>query len=243
MRIVHASHDEYGRYSGGQPGDQTGNEVCIANWYNRPWNMVLRPVHPHVGNTIANVALHLALLPQVGYSQGDRLSLWNECEKIEWDVVRLPTISACNCDCSSLIAVILRFAGIEVPSNVTSYTIEKYVLSGHAFTRITGDILVNPERLRRGDILLNTLHHVAVAVDTGMMVNNIVDYEAVVQVSDYLQVRTSPAIQIDNELEVCGHSQRLINGVHVRICEHAGNWGRIADCNAWVNLNYLRKVT
>ena len=42
IKIGQASRDERGRYSGGIAGDQDGREVAIREWYNRPWNKVLR---------------------------------------------------------------------------------------------------------------------------------------------------------------------------------------------------------
>lgn len=41
-KIVHASINENGTITGGQTGDQTGKEICIRNYYNRPWNCILR---------------------------------------------------------------------------------------------------------------------------------------------------------------------------------------------------------
>ena len=40
-QIVEASIDERGQISGGQPGDQTGNEIHICDVYNYPWTHVL----------------------------------------------------------------------------------------------------------------------------------------------------------------------------------------------------------
>lgn len=41
-QIVHASINENGEVTGGQSGDQTGNEICIRSYYNKPWTYVLR---------------------------------------------------------------------------------------------------------------------------------------------------------------------------------------------------------
>ena len=41
-QIVHASGNEWGGATGGQPGDQTGREICVRSYYNYPWNTVLR---------------------------------------------------------------------------------------------------------------------------------------------------------------------------------------------------------
>jgi len=43
-KLVHASINELGRAVGGQPGDQTGREICVRSYYNYPWNCVLRYV-------------------------------------------------------------------------------------------------------------------------------------------------------------------------------------------------------
>ena len=41
-RIVHASQNELHKAVGGQPGDQTGTEICTRPYYNKPWEYVLR---------------------------------------------------------------------------------------------------------------------------------------------------------------------------------------------------------
>lgn len=42
--IVHASINELGKITGGKPGDQTGKEICVRGYYNKPWTAVLRYV-------------------------------------------------------------------------------------------------------------------------------------------------------------------------------------------------------
>lgn len=41
-KLVNAGGNEYGGTTGGQTGDQTGREICIMNYYNFPWDCVLR---------------------------------------------------------------------------------------------------------------------------------------------------------------------------------------------------------
>lgn len=41
-QIVHASINEKGGIKGGKSGDQTGKEILVAKYYNKPWNCVLR---------------------------------------------------------------------------------------------------------------------------------------------------------------------------------------------------------
>ena len=49
-QIVHASINERGKAIGGESGDQTGKEICIRSYYNKPWNYVLR-----YGNVVNNL--------------------------------------------------------------------------------------------------------------------------------------------------------------------------------------------
>lgn len=42
-KIVAARINEKGTARGGKPGDQTGKEICVQNYYNYPWDCVLRP--------------------------------------------------------------------------------------------------------------------------------------------------------------------------------------------------------
>lgn len=41
-KLVHASINEKGTTKGGKAGDQTGKEICIRSYYNKPWSNVLR---------------------------------------------------------------------------------------------------------------------------------------------------------------------------------------------------------
>lgn len=41
-QLVHASINELGKVTGGQSGDQTGKEICVRSYYNKPWDYVLR---------------------------------------------------------------------------------------------------------------------------------------------------------------------------------------------------------
>ena len=41
-QIVQAQGNEFGGKTGGKPGDQTGKEIYIRNYYNSPWDVILR---------------------------------------------------------------------------------------------------------------------------------------------------------------------------------------------------------
>lgn len=41
-KIVHATSNENGGIKNGKAGDQTGKEICVANYFNNPWSSVFR---------------------------------------------------------------------------------------------------------------------------------------------------------------------------------------------------------
>lgn len=48
-KLVQASINEMGTTTGGQPGDQTGTEFYIRDYYNYPWDCVLRYIETEIG--------------------------------------------------------------------------------------------------------------------------------------------------------------------------------------------------
>lgn len=52
-RVVQASINERGTTTGGQPGDQTGREICERSYYNYPWDCVLRYVGTGSSSAVA----------------------------------------------------------------------------------------------------------------------------------------------------------------------------------------------
>lgn len=48
-KLVQASINELGTATGGQPGDQTGTEFYIRDYYDYPWDCVLRYVEAEIG--------------------------------------------------------------------------------------------------------------------------------------------------------------------------------------------------
>lgn len=243
--IAQASKDENGKYRGGAAGDQTGVEVYVRAWYSRPWDLVIRAKDQNLGKRIAKAARRLTEAPQIGYDQGQRTTLYAECERIGWDLDRLYEIRACECDCSSMIAVVLGFCGVWISADVWTGSMESAVMgTGLFFALSDAAYTQSDKRLREGDILLNRAHHAAVNLDNGTDINVKVSYSAVVNVSEgnWLNVRTSPAdLGEQNLLKVGGQLKRLLPHEVIAICEERGSWGRIMDIQGWVSLNYLIK--
>ena len=105
-QIVHASINEKGKITGGKSGDQTGKEILVQKYYNKPWNCVLRyadsPVavtKPYEGINVKVTAYRLNIRQNAGAEykimgvakQGDILFIfekklngttqWGRCDK------------------------------------------------------------------------------------------------------------------------------------------------------------------
>ena len=245
VRLAQASKDENGRYTNGKAGDQTGSELNIRTWYNRPWDTVLRPISIDLGKQIAHVAQILVKSNRIGYDQHQRTTAYDQCSKINWDINRINEIGLCECDCSSLIAVILKFCGINIPKTVYTGNLTSYLMQTGKFLCLReSKYLVGDRYLREGDIVLNTAHHVAVCLDNGekTVVAPFVAYTAQVNVNTYLNVRTGPGTGYAC-MKVNGKDFQLPNGLIVAICEEANGWGRLSDLQGWVSLSYLVRAT
>ena len=169
VMIAHASKDERGKINGGVAGDQTGKEVCIRTWYNRPWNVVIRFMVPAVREKVAYAMERAANNPHIGYDQYQRNTALTEARKAGYDPGKISV--DCETDCSALVTLACIYAGVPERSlykdgnSATTTTLR-------ARLRATGTVDVytakkytaSPDLLLRGDILLYEGHHVAVVV-------------------------------------------------------------------------------
>ena len=167
--IAHASLDEHGNIKGGNAGDQTGKEVCIRSWYNRPWNVTLRFHDPDMREKCAYAMERAAANNNIGYDQNQRNSLLKAARAYGYDPGKVTT--RCETDCSALVTLACIYAGIAE---------EALVKSGNSATtstlksrlKATGEIQIfttpaytaHTDKLIRGDILLYEGHHTAVVV-------------------------------------------------------------------------------
>jgi hypothetical protein len=245
VRLAQASKDENGRYADGKAGNQTGSELNIRAWYNRPWDTVLRPISVDLGKQIAHVAQILVKNNRIGYDQHQRTTAYDQCSKINWDINKINKIEPCECDCSSLIAVILKFCGISIPKTVYTGNLTSYLMRTGKFLCLReSKYLIGDRYLREGDIVLNTTHHVAVCLDNGekTVAAPFVSYAAQVNVNTYLNVRIGPGAGYAC-MKINGKDFQLPNGLIIAICEEANGWGRLSDLQGWVSLSYLVRAT
>lgn len=166
IKIGQASRDERGRYSGGLAGDQDGKEVAIREWYNRPWNKVLRCKDSKKAEKIAQTMEKACKNDFIGYDQNQRTTLYSLAKANEWKIEDIET--PCETDCSALVAVCVNAAGIRVSGDIYTGNEANALLRTGEFELLTAPkYLLSDEYLKRGDILLYEFHHTAIALQDG----------------------------------------------------------------------------
>ncbi len=175
VRMANCGHDENRRYTGGKAGDQSGKEWYLRPWYSYPWNYILRWKDAGLGNLFADLAVEAAENDNVGYDQGQRYTFAEALMAAGWrpSKIRKP----CEADCSSGVVALIRAVGhlkgigdLQKCSATYTGNMMAWFQSSAGkkyFTVLTGKYLVDSSLARRGDINLNTAHHVNVTVDNG----------------------------------------------------------------------------
>lgn len=179
VRVSNCGHDENNRYSGGQAGDQSGTEWYLLPWYkysNGGWNYVLRWKDEELGNLFADLAIEAAQNNLVGYDQGQRNTFWTQLQAAGYRPSKIKV--ACETDCSKgtidLIKAVGYLKGIsDLQKCSATYTGDmmnwfRSAAGKKCFDILTGKHLTDPSVAKRGDINLNTAHHVNITVDNGI---------------------------------------------------------------------------
>lgn len=178
IKIAHAASDERGKYYGGKAGDQTGTEVYIRTWYNRPWNVILRAKDDAMREKIAIAMERLCANDKIGYDQNQRNTALAEARKVGYDPAKIRT--ACETDCSAAVVIACCYAGIPESalysggnSAYTGNLRKKLLATGNFTAYTTSKYVASDKDLLRGDILLYEGHHVAVALENGANVKTV----------------------------------------------------------------------
>lgn len=172
VKIAHASIDERGKVAGGRAGDQTKKEVCIRTWYKKSWNVVIRPKSKEVANRIVKEAKAGANNNKIGYDQNQRNTLLAQAKKVNFDLSKIAT--ACECDCSSLVSVLMIAAGAKESDIVkggncaTTSTLRSRAKETGLFDILTDKkYLDSDEYIKAGDIIVKEGSHVVIALENG----------------------------------------------------------------------------
>ena len=173
--ISNCGHDERGKYSGGQAGDQNGDEWAVIPWYNRPWNYVLRHPDAAVRKKIVELARKAANNDMIGYDQGDRYSFWTQLKAVGYDPSKITV--PCESDCSAGVAAIVKAVGYLM-GNTKLQSVSIYCYTGNlraalkaaGFEVLTASkYLASDNYLRAGDVLLYEGHHTAINLDLSLI--------------------------------------------------------------------------
>ena len=154
--LASAHGDEKGGAHGGVAGDQTGNELSVRPYYvhSKGWR-VFRPLDPEKGLLIAKAAKAACDNPHIGYDQWQRLTLYNEAQKVGFDLSKVST--PCETDCSALVRVCCAYARIDVRNFDTS-TEPAVLMATGQFEELTGAKYTrSSDYLRPGDILVTAV--------------------------------------------------------------------------------------
>ena len=175
--ISNSGSDENGFYSGGQAGDQNGKEWRMRDWYNRPWNCVLRYPDQKVALKIAQLAIDAALNDKVGYDQSQNRTYLAQLKTASWEPSKITV--ACEADCSAGVCANVTAAGhlLGIPAlqnHTGTYTGNmRSALTKAGFQLLTDSkYLTGGDYLLPGDILLNDGHHTATNVTLGAKVKS-----------------------------------------------------------------------
>lgn len=145
--IGSARGNEWGGIYGGEPGDQTGKEVCTEKFYpSRLVWRIFRAKDPEVRKKLAYDMQAACNNPNVGYNQRDNQSLYNVAKFLGWDCSKVET--PCNTDCSQLTRVCILYAGIPIGFFSTAEEPDVIMATG-AFMEMEG-----PEYYQTGEALL-----------------------------------------------------------------------------------------
>ena len=177
--IWNSGHDERGRYSGGEPGDQTGDECCVREWFSSPWDCVLRYPDQALAAEAAELARHAAANDLIGYCQAHRNTFYERlAETGTWDPADISEACEGDCcrDCTTVWQAVGERHGVGAlkaldpdPYGDTTYTANargRYEAAG--FQVLTGDYFTGSDaHLLPGDCLLNEAVHMAMQLDVG----------------------------------------------------------------------------
>ena len=232
--ISNCGKDERGQYSGGRAGDQTGGEYAVINWYNRPWNCVLRHPNASVRSEIARLARSAANNNNIGYDQYERLTFWNELTKVGYDPAQIRT--PCEADCSSSTCAVVKAAGFQLKNSQlmsVSTSLTTHGMRG-AFKAFGFDVLTDPKYLTSpmyllaGDILLNDQSHVAINLDNGGYADKNYGNTSSNQSTSSVSASTGSATQTQS-----GNTSSVKKGDLVSIDKNASWWNGYA-VPSWV---------
>lgn len=173
VTLAHARADENGRSSGGKPGDQTANtehtrgELLFQDWYvsGSGWDCCMRPKTDEIKTKMSEDAIKAVRNSRIGYSQGNRYSLYDVAKAAGFDCGKVE--KAVDCDCSSLMTVCANYAGLPIQKDTRTANMQARYTATKQFKVYTSNKYTkSPDYLKKGDILVRAGHHTAIVANT-----------------------------------------------------------------------------
>ena len=172
VKISNSGSDEHGKYKGGKAGDQTGREWYIRDWYNYPWNCVLRHPLAEVRACMATQAVKAAENDNVGYDQLQRDDYGIELAKADYDPSKITR--PVESDCSAGVIANTKSTGHILGIPELQHLSATYTGNMRAAYKAAGfyvltdkKYLTSSDYLLAGDILLNDAHHTCTVITNG----------------------------------------------------------------------------
>lgn len=129
--FAQASIDERGKIAGGEAGNQNGRELNTRTTYasdSKPWLFSVIAIAAAVQAMICTQLKYAVANPYIGYDQDQRNTLLIQARKVGWDLSKIRI--ACECDCSSLIAVCMICAVYLVLGEAAGKEVEAALYEG-----------------------------------------------------------------------------------------------------------------
>lgn len=211
--ISNSGSDERGQYKNGQAGDQNGREWQIRDWYNRPWNCVLRHPLAEVRACLATLAVKAAENDNIGYDQYNRDSYGNALADANYDPSKIT--KKVESDCSKGVIDNARatgyILGIEALKKINAtYTGNmRRGFEDAGFQVLTASRFLNSgDYLLAGDILLNDAHHTCTVITNGVKSGNEAAQTVSVTMEEYEML---PMLKRTSKGKAVEHLQWMLN--------------------------------
>lgn len=228
VKIGHASIDERGKVSNGKVGDQTKKEICIRDWYKKPWNVMLICSDEKIADKAANYMEAICKNNNYGYDQSQRTTGYESIKKN--GVAK----GKGEFDCSSLVASCYRLAGLNVSVNCTTRNLKAALLATGKFKVYDDSAHVNTsDYAKRGAVYLSEGHHVVMALGSGAKSVKKSDGKTYKVTASALNVRKGAGVEY-------GKVDLLYKGEKVKVTKTKDGWGFIGK--GWICMKYVKAV-
>ena len=238
VKIGHASIDENGKISGGKVGDQTGKEICIRDWYKKPWNVMLICTDEKLADKAADYMESICKNNSYGYDQSQRGTGYESIKKN--GVAK----GKGEFDCSSLVSACYKLAGLNISAGCTTRNLKAALLATGKFKAYTDTAHVGTsDYAKRGAIYLSEGHHVVMALGSSKKSASTSKSGTSKSANGYKVKITAGALNVRKgagvQYSVVGLLKRSDK---VTITKEKSGWGYVDEKNGWINLKYATKI-